>query len=151
MDSELLKLRIPGIVYLIALLLEVVVSILVVGAILISLWAVLLDLGLMASSGADVNSLHEFLATAFTVVIGIEFLKMLSRHNVSSCVEVLLFAIARQMVVEHTSPVENLLMVVAIAILFAIRKYLFIPGLDDKKYQPHHGIRAAEEKQPAHK
>ena len=74
MDSELLKLRIPGIIYLIALLLEVVVSILVVGAILISLWAVLLDLGLMASSGADVNSLHEFLATAFTVVIGIEFL-----------------------------------------------------------------------------
>ena len=67
------------------------------------------------------------------MVIGIEFLKMLSRHNLSSVVEVLLFAISRQMVIEHTSPTENLLMVAAIAALFLIRKFLFIPGLDDKQ------------------
>ena len=58
---------------------------------------------------------------------------MLCRHNMGSVVEVLLFAISRQMVIEHTSPVENLLMVAAIAALFLIRKFLFIPGLDDKQ------------------
>ena len=60
----------------------------------------------MASHPSDTEGLRSFLSTAFTVVIGIEFLKMLSRHNMSSAVEVLLFAIARQMVIEHTTPME---------------------------------------------
>lgn len=133
LDSELLKLKIPNFIYRIAQFLEILISVIVIVAIAVSLYAVLVELHVMANSPANVDMLTEFLATAFTVVIGIEFLKMLSRHNMSSVVEVLLFAIARQMVIEHTSAVENLIMVIAIAILFTIRKYLFIPGLDDKK------------------
>lgn len=133
LDSELLKLKIPNFIYRIAQVLEIVISIIVIVAIAVSLYSVLVELHIMANSPSDVSMLTDFLATAFTVVIGIEFLKMLSRHNMSSVVEVLLFAIARQMVIEHTSAVENLLMVVSIAILFTIRKYLFIPDLDDKK------------------
>ena len=79
-----------------------------------------------------------FLSGAFNVVIGIEFLKMLCRHTLSSVIEVLLFAIARGMVAEHTTPVENLLSIAAIAILFVVRKYLFIPGLDDNRNQDEH-------------
>ena len=37
----------------------------------------------------------------------------------------MMFEIARQMIVEHTSPQQNLLVVLAIAILFAIKKFLF--------------------------
>ncbi len=133
MDSELLKVKIPNIIYRIAQFLEILVSLIVIVAIAISLYAVLVELHIMANSASNVDLLTQFLATAFTVVIGIEFLKMLSRHNMSSVVEVLLFAIARQMVIEHTSAVENLIMVVSIALLFTIRKFLFIPGLDDKK------------------
>ena len=133
LDSELLKLKIPNFIYRIAQFLEILISVIVIVAIAVSLYAVLVELHVMANSPANVDMLTEFLATAFTVVIGIEFLKMLSRHNMSSVVEVLLFAIARQMVIEHTSAIENLIMVIAIAILFTIRKYLFIPGLDDKK------------------
>ena len=133
LDSELLKLKIPNFIYRIAQFLEILISVIVIVAIAVSLYAVLVELHVMANSPDNVDMLTEFLATAFTVVIGIEFLKMLSRHNMSSVVEVLLFAIARQMVIEHTSAVENLIMVIAIAILFTIRKYLFIPGLDDKK------------------
>lgn len=133
LDSELLKLKIPNFIYRIAQFLEILISVIVIVAIAVSLYAVLVELHVMANGPANVDMLTEFLATAFTVVIGIEFLKMLSRHNMSSVVEVLLFAIARQMVIEHTSAVENLIMVIAIAILFTIRKYLFIPGLDDKK------------------
>ena len=40
-------------------------------------------------------------------------------------VEVMMFAIARQMIVEHTSPQQNLIVVLAIAILFAIKKFFF--------------------------
>ena len=49
---------------------------------------------------------------------------MLCRHSVQNVVEVLLFATARQMVVEHLETWQTLIGVAAIAILFAIRKYL---------------------------
>ena len=132
MDSELLKLRIPNAIYRVAQILEIVVSLFVILAIGVSLLSVLHQLGVMAEDPLAEEALQTFLATAFTVVIGIEFLKMLSRHNMSSVVEVLLFAIARQMVIEHTSAFENLVMVVSIGLLFVIRKFLFIPNLDDK-------------------
>ena len=128
-----LKIKIPNTIYRIAQLLEILVSVLVIFAILLSFVSILHQLGLMAGDPGDADGLQTFLSTASTVVIGIEFLKMLSRHNLSSVIEVLLFAISRQMVIEHTSPAENLLMVAAIAALFLIRKFLFIPGLDDKQ------------------
>ena len=62
------------------------------------------------------------------MVIGIEFVKMLAKHSPGSAIEVLLFAIARQMVVEHTSPVENLVSILAILLIFVIREYLFVPA-----------------------
>ena len=132
MDSELLKLRIPNAIYRVAQFLEIIVSLFVIAAIALSLVSVAHELGVMAAEPANTDKLQEFLATAFTVVIGIEFLKMLSRHNMSSVVEVLLFAIARQMVIEHTTAVENLIMVISIGLLFIIRKYLFIPDLDNR-------------------
>ena len=128
-----LKIKIPNTIYRIAQLLEILVSFLVIIAILFSFATIFHQLGILSSDPSNADGLRDFLSTAFTVVIGIEFLKMLSRHNLSSVVEVLLFAISRQMIIEHTTPVENLLMVAAIAALFLIRTFLFIPGLDDKQ------------------
>ena len=51
--------------------------------------------------------------------------KMLCKHTPDTLVEVMMFAIARQMIVEHTSPQQNLIVVLAIAILFAIKKFFF--------------------------
>lgn len=132
MDVNNLREKLPYTLYRFAQLLEVLVALILIAAIVLSLVSVVLGLGDLASHLQEQNAFQSFLALAFNVVIGIEFLKMLCRHNVSSAIEVLLFAIARQMVIEHTTPVENLLMVTSIAILFAIRKFLFIPGLDDK-------------------
>ena len=55
---------------------------------------------------------------------------MLCRHSAQTVVEVLLFATARQMVVEHMEPVQTLIGVIAIAILFAIRKFLMTEDSD---------------------
>ena len=116
-----------------ASIIETVVALVVLLAILLAGVRVLLELqDLVLAPDVDA-AFTTFLRSAFNVVIGIEFLKMLSRHNLSSVVEVLLFAISRQMIIEHTTPMENLLMVAAIAALFLIRKFLFIPGLDDKQ------------------
>ena len=66
-----------------------------------------------------------FISAIINLVICIEFVKMLCKHTPDTLVEVMMFAIARQMIVEHTSPQQNLLVVLAIAILFTIKKFLF--------------------------
>ena len=66
-----------------------------------------------------------YLESAMTLAIGIEFVKMLCTHMPEIIIEILLFAISRQMIVEHLSTTETILGVGAIAGLFAVRKYLF--------------------------
>lgn len=66
-----------------------------------------------------------YLESAMTLAIGIEFVKMLCTHTSETIIEILLFAISRQMIVEHLSAAETILGVGAIAGLFAVRKYLF--------------------------
>ena len=57
--------------------------------------------------------------------VGVAFNLVLCKHTPDTLVEVMMFAIARQMIVEHTSPQQNLIVVLAIAILFAIKKFFF--------------------------
>lgn len=85
--------------------------------------------GLIENPNAHEN-FTVFMGYAFNLIIGVEFIRMLSRHTPGATIEVLMFAIARSMVVEHTSPLENLISVVTIALIFAIRKYLFVPSFD---------------------
>ena len=61
---------------------------------------------------------------------------MLCQHSAQTVVEVLMFATARQMVVEHLGPSETLLGVISIAVLFAIRKYLMTDN-DDMNSRRH--------------
>ena len=53
---------------------------------------------------------------------------MLAKHSPGSSLEVLLYAIARHLVVGHDSAVENLLSVGAIALIFIVRKFFFVPA-----------------------
>lgn len=79
---------------------------------------------------------QKYLNTAATIVIGVEFVKMLCNHTLDAVIEVMLLAIARQMIVEHTSPLQNFVAVCSVGILFLIRKYLFIPKLDRIVHHP---------------
>ena len=45
-----------------------------------------------------------------------------------SALEVLLYAIARHMIVGHESAVENFISVASIALIFFVRKFLFVPA-----------------------
>ena len=69
--------------------------------------------------------IEDILVTAFNAVIVIEFIRMLIKHSMNTIVEVLIFAIARGLVVEHEEPLEILIRIVCITILLACRKYLF--------------------------
>ena len=68
--------------------------------------------------------------TPVTLVIGIEFIKMLIKHTPGSVVEVLLFAIARHAILAGGTALENLLTILSIAVIFAVRKFIFIESFD---------------------
>ncbi|MBM7642868.1 hypothetical protein [Streptococcus loxodontisalivarius] len=76
------------------------------------------------------NFLQEFLNEAMSLAIGVELIKMLTKHTSTTIIEVLLFAIARQIVVAHDSALNSLISVFALVLLFAARKYLLI-SFDD--------------------
>ena len=78
------------------------------------------DLSFLAK---ETSSLMELLDGAITLAIGAELIKMLCKHTPETIIEVLAFALARQLIVEHATPLENLVTVFAIAILFAVRKF----------------------------
>lgn len=73
--------------------------------------------------GTEVPSFSQFLSVVFELVIGIEFVKMLAKHTPGSAIEVLLYTIARALIIDHSSMQSSLLGVISIAILFAVRKY----------------------------
>lgn len=67
----------------------------------------------------------DLLETCFNLIIGVELIRMVYMHQPGTVFEVLLFAIARQLIIDHSSPLNSLIGVCAIAVLFATRKFLF--------------------------
>ena len=68
---------------------------------------------------------EDLLEKCFNLIIGVELIKMVYHHTPNTVFEVLLFAIARQIIIDHTSAWSSLIGVCAIAVLFATRKFLF--------------------------
>lgn len=110
----------------------------IVLGLIILLACVIGSIGLVCTTEMD-QMLHvpeyfqERLSDACLIIIGIELIKMVTSYTIDSVVDVMLLAIARQMVVEHTTPLENLLAVLSVGVLFVIRKYLYISHLDRRK------------------
>lgn len=78
------------------------------------------------------TEIRTFLERSLDIVIGIEFIKMLAKHSPGSVLEVLLYAIARHMIVGHEDAVQNLISVAAIALIFIIRRFFFVPSFGQK-------------------
>lgn len=78
------------------------------------------------SNPVKYSQLNSFLAEALLLVIGVELVVMLSLHIPGVLTEVLLYAIARKLILlPKTSGMLDLLLgVIAITVLFSIRKYL---------------------------
>lgn len=99
----------------------VLVAISVIGAVIYLVKELVLGL----KEPSQISGMTNFVEDALAVVVGIEFVKLLCKHKASNVVEVLIFAVARHMVGEHTTMVENLLCIACVAVLFLVRKYLF--------------------------
>ena len=86
-----------------------------------------LVLELIRHPGSSAN-VSGFLHEVLTIVVGLEFVRMLIDTTPASILEVLAVAITRHVILSHDDPVSNLLSVACIAGLFAIRRYLFRRG-----------------------
>lgn len=105
-------------------LIELFISLLVgVAVVVLSIWTIV-DLFHLSFLKQGVDSLVVVLDKAITLAIGAELIKMLCKHTPETIIEVLAFALARQLIVGHAKPLDNLITVVAIAILFAVRRFL---------------------------
>lgn len=120
-------------------LMEIVVSLVILIALFISMWPLLRVVPMLISGEA--NSFQTFLGYAFNLVIGIEFIKMLCKHSPGSALEVLLYAIARHMLIDRGTSLDNLLSVAAIGLIFMIRKFCFIQTFEA---QPSDGLLEAQ-------
>ena len=108
----------------ISYLIELFISFLVgVAVVILAMWIVI-DMFNLSFVKDGIDSLVVILDKAITLAIGAELIKMLCKHTPETIIEVLAFALARQLIVGHTAPWENLITVTAIAILFAVRRFL---------------------------
>ncbi len=65
-----------------------------------------------------------YLKNILTIVVGLEFVRMLINLTPANTLEVLIVAIARQVIINHESALSNIVCVLCIGGLFAIRKFL---------------------------
>ena len=70
------------------------------------------------------NSVDTYLQNILTIVVGLECVRMLINLTPANTLEVLIVAIARQVIVAHGNSLSNIACVLCIAGLFAIRKFL---------------------------
>ena len=70
------------------------------------------------------SDVHNYLHNILTIVVGMEFVRMLIDMTPANTLEVLIVAIARQVIISHDNPISNLCCVVCIAGLFATRHFL---------------------------
>ena len=106
-------------------ILHIIERFIAVVAILALLGSLGIEICHMFASGsgyfADVSHmLHNLL----TIVVGLEFVRMLIDTNPANILEVLTVAITRHVVLSHDDPWSNLACIGCIAGLFAIRRFL---------------------------
>lgn len=70
------------------------------------------------------SDVHNYLHNILTIVVGMEFVRMLIDMTPANTLEVLIVAIARQVIISHDDPISNVCCVLCIAGLFATRHFL---------------------------
>jgi uncharacterized membrane protein (DUF373 family) len=95
---------------------------------LITIMALLAALGLeiyeMFTEVGYFREVDHLLHNLLTIVVGLEFVRMLIDTTPANILEVLTVAITRHVILSHESPWSNIASIACIAGLFAIRRFL---------------------------
>ena len=103
---------------------EIVMAVIILAAIVLGAVRLMAGLAEDMRGGLVAFSVTDFLSKALMIIMGVEFIKMLMLHTYGAVTDVLLFAVARQMILNHDGPAVLLLNVAALAGIFAIKRYL---------------------------
>lgn len=83
-----------------------------------------LEIYRMVTVGDYFADVHNYLHNILTIVVGLEFVRMMIDLTPANTIEVLIVAISRQVIVSHDNPISNICCVLCIAGLFATRHFL---------------------------
>ena len=92
--------------------------------IIVLVLALAVELYQMVVVDGYLSDISSYLHNVLTIVVGLEFVRMLIDTTPASILEVLTVAITRHVILSHDDPWSNLACVACIAGLFAIRRYL---------------------------
>ena len=106
------------ILFVLERVIAVITLVALIGASTVEVWHIF---ALGTEYFADVSHmLHNLLS----IVIGLEFVRMLIDNTPANVLEVLTMAITRHVILSHEDPWSNLACIACIAGLFAVRRYL---------------------------
>lgn len=117
----------------ICVLLDLAAALLVLIAILLSIISLVRDVSVFQKLLTDSSEFKHYLEQIFMLVIGIEFLGMLCRPSSENVIEVLIFLVARHMIVGDTTPYQDFVSVISVALLCVVRRYLRVTGEKQKE------------------
>ena len=86
--------------------------------------ALAVELYQMVTVPGYLSDIETYLHNVLTVVVGLEFVRMLIDTTPASILEVLTVAITRHVILSHDDPWSNVACIACIAGLFAIRRFL---------------------------
>jgi uncharacterized membrane protein (DUF373 family) len=79
---------------------------------------------MLTNTATYFSSLSTFLHSFLNILVGLEFVRMLIDLTPGNTIEVLIVALARQVIISHEDPISNVCCVLCIAGLFATRHFL---------------------------
>lgn len=125
---------------LVETLIAIISTVILVGLLVVELYHIFTD---PAAFFGGKDPVTDYLHHMLTIVIGLEFVKLLMHLTPANILEVLTMAISRGIIVNHGTALENLLSIACIIGMFAARRFL-IPRaelhkeLDEEVPEHHH-------------
>ena len=105
-------------------ILHVIERFIAVLTILALLAALIMEIYTMIQDLSYFADVHHMLHNLLTIVVGLEFVRMLIDTTPANILEVLTVAITRHVILSHDDPWSNVACIACIAGLFAIRRFL---------------------------
>lgn len=95
-----------------------------IGTLIVLIGMLGLEIYHMVTQADYFSTLDHFLHNILTIVVGLEFVRMLVDMTPANTLEVLIVAISRHVILSHDDPLSNIACVLCIAALFATRRFL---------------------------
>lgn len=111
-------------IYKVLTYLRCFISITIIIAIIITMWSV--PQQILRCADVESNSLIDFLEYIINIIIAAELIQVLLHQSLGTIVEILTLALTRELILKQLPTEEFLIGIIGVAVLFAIRKFLFV-------------------------